>query len=417
MPPTADGADMAAEPASTPTSRSIEALDLEAIYLARRARVRAEMARRDIGACLLTDAVNIRYATGTRNMQVFSSRNPASRYLFLPVEGPVVLFEFAGAEHLPVGAATIDEVRTATTSSYVSKAERQDETIGAWADEIADLMRRHGGGSRRLGLEAPNAGAAFALANRGLEVVDAQAPVERARAIKVPGEIDLVRSSVDATMAGVRRLEAALRPGITEAELWAELWHHVIATGADYIETRLLNSGARTNPWYQETSGKPIAAGELVALDTDVVGCHGYYADFSRTFLCGDGRPTDAQHTLYGLAWEQIHHNMELIKPGVTFAELSEKGWNIPEPYVAHRYYLLAHGCGMTGEYPYILHGLDYPGVGYDGVVEPNMVLCIEAFLGRADGGEGVKLEQQVLVTETGWDLLSDYGFDERLLG
>lgn len=392
-------------------------IDLDTIHQARLARVRAEMAVRDIGACLLSDAVNIRYATGTRNMQIFSSRNPASRYLFLPVEGPVVLFEFAGAEHLSITATTIDEIRTATTSSYVSKAARQDETIARWAAEIDDLMRRHGGGSRRLGLEAPNGPAVVALAAKGYTVVDAQAPVERARAIKVPGEIDLIRASVAATMDGVRRLEAAIRPGITEQALWATLWQHVIATGGDYIETRLLNSGPRTNPWYQETSDRLLAAGELVALDTDVVGCHGYYADFSRTFLVGDAAPSAAQRTLYRLAWEQIHHNLDLIRPGVRFGDLSEKGWAIPEPYVAHRYYLLAHGVGMTGEYPYILHGLDHDGAGYDGVIEPGMTLCVEAFVGRADGGEGVKLEQQILVTETGWELLSDYGFDERLLG
>jgi Xaa-Pro aminopeptidase len=63
-------------------------------------------------------------------------------------------------------------------------------------------------------------------------------------------------------------------------------------------------------------------------------------------------------------------------------------------------------------------HGLnaDFPTAGYDGVIEPGMTLCVESFIGHNDGGEGVKLEQQVLVTETGIDLLSRFPFEESLL-
>ena len=68
---------------------------------------------------MLLDPVNIRYATGARNMQVFHARNPA-RYLFVPVAGPVVLFEFPGCHHLAAGLETIDEIRPATTVSYVA---------------------------------------------------------------------------------------------------------------------------------------------------------------------------------------------------------------------------------------------------------------------------------------------------------
>ena len=73
----------------------------------------------------------------------------------------------------------------------------------------------------------------------------------------------------------------------------AEFHRHVIANDGDYVETRLLSSGERTNPWFQETGTRAIQAGELIAHDTDVVGPHGYYADFSRTFLLRR-RPADA---------------------------------------------------------------------------------------------------------------------------
>jgi len=375
-------------------------------------RVRAEMAARDIGSIVLVDPVNVRYATDTRNMQIFSARNPA-RYVFIPVEGPVVMFEFAGCGHLSADAGNVDEVRIATTVSYVAAAPRLPEAVAVWAEEIADLARAYG--NARIGVERFNAACAFALRERGLDVIDAQEPVERARAVKCADELALMQASAALTMRGVDRLRRRIRPGITENELWAELWHTVMAEGGDYVETRLLSSGVRTNPWFQEASDKRIEAGELVSLDTDVVGAYGYYCDFSRSFVCG-GRASAEQRTLYRLAYDQIHHNMSLIKPGMSFAELSERGWRIPDDYFPNRYYLLAHGIGMTGEYPYILYWHDHRLGGYDGVVEKNMVLCVESYIGSRRGGEGVKLEQQVRVVDDGVELMTDYPFDEDLL-
>jgi Xaa-Pro aminopeptidase len=70
----------------------------------------------------------------------------------------------------------------------------------------------------------------------------------------------------------------------------------------------------------------------------------------------------------------------------------------------------------MTGEYPYLYHRSDFPDAGYDGEIVPGMVLCVESYIGAPGGREGVKLEQQVLVTEAGTDLLSRFPFEAALL-
>jgi len=108
---------------------------------------------------------------------------------------------------------------------------------------------------------------------------------------------------------------------------------------------------------------------------------------------------------------------MQLLRAGTSFREYSERAWQIPDRYVANRYYLSAHGCGMTGEYPYLYHAMDYGDSGYDGVVEPGMTLCVESYIGLEGGDEGVKLEQQLLVTEDGQELLSTFPFEPALLG
>jgi len=390
-------------------------IDLAAVRRYRLDRVRQEMARYGVDACLLFDSVNMRYATGSRNMQVFSSRNPA-RYLFVPLDGPVILYEFTGCEHLADGLETIDEVRTAITASFVAAGDEIGERERLWATEMAAVVRKHCGANATVGVERINAGAAMALAAEGFTVVDAQQPVERARAVKSDEELKCVVSSIRATERAVAQMRDVLRPGLTEQQLWSVLHQAVIAQGGDYVETRLLSSGQNTNPWFQETSHRVIEPNELVALDTDVVGCFGYYADFSRTFHAGPDAPTAAQRELYAVAHEQVHHNMAIITPGMSFREYSEKAWDIPAKYEANRYYLSAHGVGMTGEYPYLYHHRDFAAAGYDGVFEPNMTICVESYIGAEGGAEGVKLEQHCLVTDTGLVALSEFPFEPTLL-
>ena len=95
----------------------VDDVDRVALRAWRLQRLRAEMRKRDVAACVLFDPVNIRYPTGARNMQVFHARNPA-RYLLVAAEGPVILYEFTGCTHPAAGLETISEVRPAITASF-----------------------------------------------------------------------------------------------------------------------------------------------------------------------------------------------------------------------------------------------------------------------------------------------------------
>ena len=212
-------------------------------------------------------------------------------------------------------------------------------------------------------------------------------------------------------------MREALQAGMSENELWAILNYVNAAQGGEWIETRLLTSGARTNPWFQECSAKVIRAGELVAFDTDMIGPFGYCADISRTFFCGPGKPSGEQRRLYGLAVEQIQANTALLKPGLGFRELAETAWKLPESCRPNRYSVIVHGVGLCDEYPACVYQEDFARTGYDDVFEAGMTVCVESYVGDVGGGQGVKLEQQVLVTETGAEVLSTYPFDEDLLG
>ena len=390
-------------------------IDMVALRRYRLERVRAELRARDYAGILLYDPVNIRYATGSRNMAVWTMHN-AVRYCFVPTEGPVVLFDFHNCEHLSAGLESVAEVRPAISWTYFTAGENLAKRVETWADEIADLVRAHGGGTKRLAADNCDAEGVAALTARGIEITNGQQITELARRLKSPEELACMTASIAVCEAAIAKMRQALEPGMTENQLWAILNQVNAANGGEWIETRLLTAGPRTNPWFQESGDRIIQPGELLSFDTDMVGPYGYCTDISRTFFCGPGRPSGEQRRLYGLAWEQIHANMALLKPGLTFRELSEQAWKMPASCAPNRYSVVVHGVGLCDEYPACYYLEDYDQVGYDGLIEPGMTLCVESYMGELGGHEGVKLEQQVLITERGVELLSTYPFEDELM-
>jgi Xaa-Pro aminopeptidase len=378
-------------------------------------RLRAMLRERELAGCLLFEPYNQRYATGSRNMFGYFLRN-STRYFFVAAEGPVILFEYPQSSHVSEVLETVDEARTSKVV-WSSVRGRDRDTAKPFAQEIASLVREHGGGCKRIGIDRCFHSLALALEDEGLEVDDCNQDILKVRSVKTPEEITCLKLSMITTEAAVYDVMQSIRPGITEQDLFAEMYRSVISGGAEFIETRLLSSGPRTNPWFNEASTKRVRPGELVALDTDTVGNFGYYSDFSRTFHCGPGKPTGAQKTLYQMAHDQVQHNVELLKPGMELREVADKAWKIPDRYVDRRYTSVMHGCGMHGESPFIAHAMDWDRFGGDGVLEPNMVLCIESYIGEVGGAEGVKLEEEVVLTEQGAERISQFPFDETLLG
>jgi len=390
-------------------------IDMSRLRAYRLARVREQLVKHDYSACVLYDPINIRYATGARNMSIWTLHNEA-RYCFIPAQGPVVLFDFHNSSHLSTTLETIDEVRPTTVWFYFSSGPECEPRAGKWAAEIADLVRAHGGGNHRLAVDHCNPFGYEALKRQDIEVCDGQGPMELARVIKSEDEINCMNIAISVCEAGMARMREALAPGKTEIELWAILNNTNNEMGGEWIETRLLTSGGRTNPWFQECSERIIRAGELMSFDTDLIGPFGYCADISRTYFCGPGRPSATQRTLYGLAVEQIQHDMSVLKAGMSFREFSERAWRVPDKYVANRYGSVAHGVGMCDEYPKSVFIDVFEEKGYDGVYEPGMTICLESYMGEDGGAEGVKLEQQVLITENGIELLSTFPYEEALL-
>ncbi len=374
-------------------------------------RFRAAMALHDLGALLLYDPINIRYAFDSSNMQVWTSHNPM-RYGLILADGPAVMFEFKGCEHLNTGLPGIDELRLAKGWMFMSHGDKAPAQLVDWADEIADLIREHTGGNRRLAADRLDIPGVKALEDRQITVIEGGEVTETARAIKSKDEIALMRWTIRVCEAGMARIYDHSNPGVTERELWAHLHFENARSGGDWLETKLLTAGPNTNPWYQECSDRAVQLGEMISFDTDMIGPYGYCADISRSWTCGYTTMTDVQKRLYATALAQINHNLDLLQPGLAFAEFNAKSWRIPAAHRDYRYSLALHGVGMADEWPVVPLHVDWSDRAAEGQFEPGMVLCVESLIAE-EGSESIKLETQVLITETGVERLDSFPWED----
>ena len=244
----------------------------------------------------------------------------------------------------------------------------------------------------------------------GLEIVDAKSILEQARVIKSSEELKCMRAAIDVAEIAISKMRKELKAGMTEDELWSILHKTNIEHGGEWIECRILSSGERTNPWMQESSNKIIQSGEIVSFDTDMVGPYGYCADISRAFVEGH-KFNSEQKKLYLMAVEHINYNAELIKPGLSFKEFTEKSWKLPEEYYGNRYSCMVHGIGLCDEWPMIRYPTD--GGQREGCFEKNMTVTVETYIGKVGGKEGIKLEQQYLVTDNKLELMSHHPLED----
>ena len=386
--------------------------DLDEVRRYRLARIQEELVRQDLAGIILYDQLNTRYATDGTNMQIWCAHNEA-RYVYVPAESGAIVFEYGGKSLLSDGLPGIERVAKPITFFYMVAGQHVAERAKTWAVEMDAIIREHSGGNQRIAIDRLAPVGVQMMEELRYEVHDGFTVMEKAREIKSDGEIALMRTSIEVCERAVQQMQEALKPGITENALWAELHHGNIAGGGEWIETRLLSSGPRTNPWFRECSMRPIEKGDMVSFDTDLIGPYGYCCDMSRSWIC-DAEPDDEQRRLYAAAYEQIKRNTELLKPGLGYRELTEKLHPMKEEYIAGRYGVAMHGVGLCDEAPAIYYPQDYDEVGYDGVFQEGMVICVEALIGVEGGRECVKLEEQVLVTADGYEQLTTYPLQDN---
>lgn len=383
-------------------------IDSRRLHQYRVSRLRKALVRHDAAMCLLVNPISLRYACDYRTYGLFQSHIP-STYLFVPQEGPMVIHGVYGP---PPG---VDRVLPARPLSYFDAGADLEQAADLLANDVVNYLRELGTNNRRVALEYVNPSLTQALMRRGIDVIDGVQVSEEARVLKSADEISCMRWSIAVAELGITKMKEALRPGVTELQLWGLLNYTNLVNNGDWHEGRMLASGPRTNPWCQEATERRVMSGDLVGFDTDMVGPFGYFSDISRTFHCGPDRPTRRQKQLYRLAVQEIDFNLKLIRPDISLTELQRAAWPVPEEFQKNAYPCVIHGVGMCDEYPRVNPSFRHD-VPYAGTLAAGMVICVESYIGAVGEPDGVKLEQQVLVTGEGYEMLTHFPLEESLL-
>ena len=395
--------------------------DLQAMRRYRWERLTQHVVDRDYGGILMFDPLNIRYATDSTNMQLWNTHNPF-RAVLICADGYMVIWDYKNSPFLSEFNPLVREQRSGADLFYFDRGDKVDVAADKFSNEVRELIQEHSGGNKRLGVDKIMLHGLRALEAQGFDIMEGEELTEKARSIKGPDEILAMRCASHACETAVAEMERVARNGVpqgdmSEDDIWAVLHAENIRRGGEWIETRLLASGPRTNPWFQECGPRIVQNNEIVAFDTDLVGSYGICVDISRTWWIGDQAPRPDMIYAMQHGHEHIMQNMEMLKPGVHMSELSRNTHVLDAQYQKGKYGCLMHGVGLCDEWPLIAYPDKMVEGAYDYHLEAGMVLCVEALVSPEGGDFSIKLEDQVLITEDGYENLSKYPFDPRLMG
>lgn len=384
-------------------------------------RLTQHIVDRDYGGLLVFDPLNIRYATDSTNMQLWNTHNPF-RAVLICADGYMVIWDYKNSPFLSTFNPLVREQRSGADLFYFDRGDKVDVAADVFSNEVRVLIEEHGGNNKRLAVDKIMLHGLRALEAQGFEIKDGEEVTEKSRSVKGADEILAMRCAVHACETAIWEMEKYARTqipigDISEDDVWSVLHAENIRRGGEWIETRLLASGPRTNPWFQECGPRIIQNNEIISFDTDLVGSYGICVDISRSWWIGDEAPPADMVSAMQHGHEHIMTNMEMLKPGVNIQDLSRNTHQLDPQYQKLKYGCLMHGVGLCDEWPLVAYPDKMVEGAFDYELEAGMVLCVEASVGAEGGDFSIKLEDQVLITETGYENLITYPFDDRLMG
>ena len=384
-------------------------------------RLTDHIVQRRYGGLLLFDPLNIRYATDSTNMQLWNTHNPF-RAVLLCSDGYMVIWDYKNSPFLSEFNPLVKEQRSGADLFYFDRGDKIDIAADKFSNEVRTLISEHSQSNMRLAVDKIMLHGLRSLEAQGFELMEGEEVTEKCRSIKGEDEILAMRCASAACENAVAIMEKEARLKVpngrtSEDDIWAVLHAENIKRGGEWIETRLLTSGPRTNPWFQECGPRIAQNNEIIAFDTDLVGSYGICVDISRTWWIGDKSPRSDMIYAMQHAYEHIISNMELLGPGVHMRDLTFNSHKLDKNFQKGKYGCLMHGVGLCDEWPLIAYPDQFVEGAYDYFLEPGMVLCVEALISPDNGDFSIKLEDQVLITESGYENITKYPFDPVLMG
>ncbi|MFQ6112134.1 MAG: M24 family metallopeptidase [Nitrospinota bacterium] len=370
-----------------------ERFNMERLRRERLEKAHAAMEKFDVDALLFLRWENTRYVSGHRFIAVPTGVCDHPVVCLLPRGGKPILYT--------IDMDLTKEKQPWIPEENVREAYFPEQETGAQG--LAEALKRELGAdfSGRLGVDTWTAAMYEAIppAFPKARFVNGYEVIMDARMIKTTDEIECLKIAYAITEAGFQAGIEALRPGVRECEVQAAIWGRVYSLGAEWTQSAGIVT-SDTAPYRRFTSDKIILEGEAVVIDIGAV-FNGYFCDTVRTWFCGlHKKPTPEQKALFRQSYDALRRAEEAIKPGVTTGDV----YASVQDRILGR--LLGHGIGLGGqELPWIAQSPEEAMV-----IQPGMVFCIEPFVGKK-GLTGIRLEDNVIVTEDGHEVYSTFSF------
>lgn len=374
-------------------------------------KAQAAIKAKGLGAVLVFEMDNIRYITGTHIGEW--CRDKMNRYAICPSEGKPFLFDPAPPAKR-ISSPWMENRIEAPFSNMLGAIPPELDVQGTFARQIKRILTEYGVENRPIGVDIMEITMLRALEKEGIQVVDGQQAMLDAREIKTDDEIELLKKAASMVDATYMDLAKAIRPGTRENELVAIANYHLYKFGSERVQCVNSVSGSRGKPHSHTFSDRIIQPGDIVYLDL-MHAYMGYQTCYYRTFVCGI--PNKFQIEAYETASKWLSDAIDVIKPGVTTGDVC-RVWPKAEEFGYRdedEAYLLQYGHGLglgQWERPIISRrfSLDHPTV-----IKKNMVFALETWCGAADGSGAARIEEQVVVTEDGCEIMTNFPSDHLI--
>jgi Xaa-Pro aminopeptidase len=391
-------------------------------------RLKAELARSDLGAVLTFDFHNIRYMTST-HIGTWAM-DKMIRFALLPRGGEPVLWDFgSAARHHQLYAPWLDDAHInadsdggerhhgaragiSTLRGAISPSAGMAEDVAA---KVHQVLAEYGLQNEPVGVDIIEPPVMFALQAMGIPVVDGQQVFLAARRIKTIDEIGLLTQAASMVDAAYEELYEFLRPGVRENECVGLVSKVLFDLGSEQVEGVNAISGERCSPHPHVFSDRLLRPGDPAFFDI-LHSYMGYRTCYYRTFAVGSASP--AQRDAYKICREYIDQAIELVKPGTTTADIvrfwpaaQEFGFPDEEAAFALQY---GHGVGLSiWERPIFsrLTSLEHPET-----LEEGMVFALETYWPAADGWGAARIEEELVVTSDGAEVITKFPAEELLV-
>jgi len=389
-------------------------VDLDRLRRERLARIKDLLDKSELGALLCFDMNNVRYITAT-HIGTWA-QDKISRFTLLPQNDEPILWDFgSAARHHQLNCPWLGE---RSRPGIPSMRGAMTPEMGREADvakKIRIELEQRGLLKEPVGVDVVEPPVMFALQREGINVVDGQELMSIAREIKTEDEITLLNMSAMMVDAAYYDLYKAMKPGMRENDAVALVAQKLYELGSEYVEAVNAISGERCNPHPHVFSDRVLRPGDPVYYDI-LHSYMGYRTCYYRTFTVGWG--SRAMVDAYKRCRDYLDASIELIRPGRTTAEVasvwpSAKEFGFPNEEAAFALQM-GHGIGLAiWERPMIsrLVSLDHPHE-----IKPGMVFALETFWPSTDGWSAARIEEEIVVTPTGHEVITRFPAEQLLV-